>query len=218
MFNYEYFIQHIDFLFWISCWTMLIWYPQKLYFILVLRDPITDNIFSSDKRLLLCVTISPLEWRRQGVILIARRIPRVQYDRLKTKCLFLVALPPQFHPLLILTLVPWWTLIFPRDRYTAPPMAFDHPSNTNRIHPDVSFELRQKELVHIAFICCAPTSWNDLMSLLIWIKGVNFVGSLHKQPFFILCLYPLNQRHKLTEGFWNQLAKPADVPFPHLAN
>ena len=77
---------------------MLIWYPQKLYFILVLRDPITDNIFSSDKRLLLCVTISPLEWRRQGIILIARRIPRVQYDRLKTKCLFLVALPAAVPP------------------------------------------------------------------------------------------------------------------------
>ena len=98
MFNYEYFIQHIDFLFWISCWTMLIWYPHKSYFILVLRDPITDNIFSSDKRLLLCVTISPLEWRRQGIILIARRIPRVQYDRLKTKCLFLVALPAAVPP------------------------------------------------------------------------------------------------------------------------
>ena len=75
---------------------------HRNYTLLVLRDPITDNIFSSDKRLLLCVTISPLQWRRQGIILIARRIPRVQYDRLKTKCLFLVALltavPPTTYP------------------------------------------------------------------------------------------------------------------------
>ena len=218
MFNYEYFIQHIDFLFWISCWTMLIWYPQKLYFILVLRDPITDNIFSSDKRLLLCVTISPFEWRRQGIILIARRIPRVQYDRLKTKCLFLVALPPQFHPLLILTLVPWWTLIFPRDRYTAPPMAFDHPSNTNRIHPDVSFELRQKESVHIAFIWCNTEFLRELDVSLDLNQRDQLCWFITQTTFFILCLYPLNQRHKVTEDFWIQLAKPADVPFSHLAN
>ena len=97
------FHSNIDFMFWISCAELCEINIHRNYTLLVLRDPITDNIFSSDKRLLLCVTISPLQqWRRQGIILIARRIPRVQYDRLKTKCLFLVALltavPPTTYP------------------------------------------------------------------------------------------------------------------------
>ena len=187
------FHSNIDFMFWISCAELCEINIHRNYTLLVLRDPITDNIFSSDKRLLLCVTISPLQWRRQGIILIARRIPRVQYDRLKTKCLFLVALPAAVPPTTYPYFGPLMDLNFPSRPIHRP----SHGLRSSFEHkPNPSWCLFWVEAKGVSSYCfylvqhrLPETTW-----CLSWFESkgstllVHYTNSLFSSPAFILSI------------------------------
>ena len=204
------FHSNIDFMFWISCAELCEINIHRNYTLLVLRDPITENIFSSDKRLLLCVTISPLQWRRQGIILIARRIPRVQYDRLKTKCLFLVALPAAVPPTTYPYFGPLMDLNFPSRPIHRPShglrSSFEHKPNPSwclfwveakggssycsyLVQPlDVSLDLNQRDqlcwfITQTAFFHSLPCSSQSTKAQTDW-GLLESISKASWRPFF----------------------------------
>ena len=111
----------------------------QTYLWLDLRDSITDNTTSEFLQktdfLSHIIGIVLIKWRYvcqpRNSFLEGHRT----WDSIGTRnkmplfsCSLLTTGPPSTYPYFGLL---WWALIFPRDRYAAPPSPFDHPSSPN---------------------------------------------------------------------------------------
>ena len=129
--------------------------------------------------------------------------PQSEQLRPKTKCLFLDALPsPQVRPLLILTLVPWWGLIFPQDRYAATPSlpSITLPAQTHLDQDLMSlFTLGSEALFLVFCLHSVAVSFHPLPLSFPW-KGQPEIGvweSISKT--FLLLFFP-DRCQKLASG------------------